>query len=127
MSTPRVQSLRCIEDDFDGITMIVVAVWESTPAQPGEAEGSEGENTYGHAHEGLIGLGRHFESCKKEIATRKRGEGGVSRRKDTGDGREEKEEEKREGGGRGRKIPVRGWKRMLATSAQSGRPGARTV
>jgi hypothetical protein len=40
-------------------------------------------------------------------------------------GKKKKKRERR--GGRGRKIPVRGWKRMLATSAQSGRPGTRTV
>ena len=39
--------------------------------------------------------------------------------------REKKKEERIEGAEGGRKIPVRKWKRMVATSAQSGKPGAR--
>lgn len=64
----------------------------------------------------------------KEIDATKKERRGMCREERTlGDGREEKEEEESEGAEGGEKIPVRGWKRMVATSAQSGRPGARTV
>lgn len=64
----------------------------------------------------------------KEIDATKKERRGMCREERTlRDGREEKEEEESEGAEGGRKIPVRGWKRMLATNTQSGRPGTRTV
>jgi hypothetical protein len=87
--------------------------------------------TYGHAHEGLVALvnitGGHCEGCKKEIdaTKKKRGEGWSDQGRRGMGGKKKKKRARR--GGRGRKIPVRGWKRMVATSAQSGRPGAPTV